>query len=135
MKKNIENNSIVKEIRIVEDEIHKVKRKNMKNISNIQINKSKGILEISKSKMSEICKYHKNMARNHPQTNRSSREQEKRDKNTTACRVSRRAKKLQEIIIEEEYKDSLQMHDEVVEETLRSLVYMQSLLELITNII
>lgn len=128
MFEKIKKNSLVKEIRIVEDideELPQVKRKT--NSKSVQINKTKGILEISKSKMSEICKYNKNMARKHPVINRSKQAQEQRDKNTTACRVTRRAKKVQELIIEEEYKESLRMHDEAIDEILRSIHYIQLL--------
>lgn len=135
MSDKLEKKIPLKEIQVVEDGMHKVRKKNPRRSSrhiskNLQFDRNKGILEISKNTMSEICKYHKNMARNHPVVNRSTKEQEKRDKNTKACRLSRRAKKLEEIIMEEEYKESLQMHDDVIEETVRSLLYMQQLLEL-----
>lgn len=136
MTRKVEPNSPVKQIKVVENGLQKVKRKNTSRPSrkipkNLQFDRHKGVLEISTNTMSEICKYHKNMARNHPVINRSRQEQEKRDKNTKACRLSRRAKKLEEIIMEEEYKESLQMHDEVTEETVRSLLYMKQLLELL----
>lgn len=135
MSNKLDNKSPVKKIQVVENGMHIVRRKNPRRSSrhiskNLQFDRSKGVLEISTNTMSEICKYHKNMARNHPIIKRSTKEQEKRDKNTKACRLSRRAKKLEEIIMEEEYKESLQMHDDVIEETVRSLLYMQQLLEL-----
>ncbi|KAL5281608.1 hypothetical protein ACFFRR_005138 [Megaselia abdita] len=134
MTRKSEQTSPVKEIKVVENGIPKIKRnqfrKSRTTSKNFQFDRSKGVLEISKNTISEICKYHKNMARHHPTITRSRQEQEKRDKNTKACRLSRRAKKLEEIIMEEEYQENLKMHDEVVEETIRSLFYMKQLLEL-----
>lgn len=129
--------SPVKGIKVVESEMSRPKRRNSKKrisrkiSKNLQFDRNNGVLEISKNTMSEICKYHKNMARNHPQTFRSKLEQEKRDKNTQACRLSRRAKKLEEIIMEEQYRDDLKLHEKITEETARSVHYMKKLLEML----
>lgn len=131
-----ETDSPVNQIKSIENRATQMKKKNSRRTSwqisrKLQFDRNNGVLEISKNTMSQICKYHKNMARNHPKISRSLQEQEKRDKNTKACRLSRRAKKLEGIIMEEEYKESLKMHDEVIDETCRSLLYMKQLLELL----
>lgn len=87
-------------------------------------------IKISQETLTDICKYHKNMARKYPNKVRSAKDQEKRDKNTIACRMSRRLKKLEEVAIEEQYKECKEKYLENLLETKRIVLYMKELIEL-----
>lgn len=87
-------------------------------------------IKISQQTLSEICKYHKNMARKYPTKMRSPKDQEKRDKNTIACRMSRRLKKLEEVAIEEQYKTFKDQYMANLLETQRIVHYMKELIKL-----
>lgn len=87
-------------------------------------------IKISQETLAEICKYHKNMARKYPNKVRSAKDQEKRDKNTIACRMSRRLKKLEEVAIEEQYKESKEKYLANLLETQRVVLYMKELIKL-----
>lgn len=87
-------------------------------------------VKISQETLAEICKYHKNMARKYPSKFRSPKDQEKRDKNTIACRMSRRLKKLEEVAIEEQYKECQQKYLANLLETQKIVLYMKELIKL-----
>lgn len=87
-------------------------------------------VKISQETLAEICKYHKNMARKYPSKVRSPRDQEKRDKNTIACRMSRRLKKLEEVAIEEQYKECKDKYLSNLLETQKIVLYMKELIKL-----
>uniref|UniRef100_T1H2I6 BZIP domain-containing protein n=1 Tax=Megaselia scalaris TaxID=36166 RepID=T1H2I6_MEGSC len=61
---------------------------------------------------------------------RSPKDQEKRDKNTIACRMSRRLKKLEEVAIEEQYKTFKDQYMANLLETQRIVHYMKELIKL-----
>ncbi|XP_061401442.1 protein Mabiki-like [Musca vetustissima] len=86
--------------------------------------------KISTETLASICKYHGNMVRKFPKKQRTPKEQERRDKNTIACRMSRRVKKLEHVAIEEQYKEFTQQTFEIIEQAMRSTVYLQELMKL-----
>ncbi|KAH8249212.1 hypothetical protein KR032_007324 [Drosophila birchii] len=75
----------------------------------------------------DICKYHVNMVRKFPKKERTEKEQERRDKNTMACRLSRRKKKIDDLEVKEEYDQFLKTHHEMAEQSLRAKVYLDQL--------
>lgn len=87
-------------------------------------------IKISQETLADICKYHKNMARKYPSKVRSAKDQEKRDKNTIACRMSRRLKKLEEVAVEEQYKECKEKYLENLLETQKIVLYMKELIKL-----
>ncbi|XP_055921469.1 uncharacterized protein LOC129952709 [Eupeodes corollae] len=90
-----------------------------------------GVFPIEPSKLSEVCKYHDNMVRRHPPKIRTEHEQVKRDLNTEACRLSRRVSKLAGIILEEQYRERTVANNKIVEESIRSIHYLKSLLDML----
>ncbi|XP_073825763.1 mabiki [Musca autumnalis] len=86
--------------------------------------------KISTETLASICKYHGNMVRKFPKKERTPKDQERRDKNTIACRMSRRVKKLEHIAIEEQYKEFSQQTFEIIEQAMRSTAYLQELMKL-----
>lgn len=88
------------------------------------------LANIPEEALLSLCKYHENMARKYPTRNRSQKDQAKRDKNTVACRVSRRIKKVEEIQIEEQYKESKEKYLENLIETQKTITYIKELLKL-----
>lgn len=100
----------------------------------LSIDTPAGSFQIASSTLSEICKYHKNMARSHvAKRPRTMAEQLKRERNTEACRLSRRAKKLEDLLYEEQYRAHLQTNQKVMEESIRSIYYMKALLSLMVD--
>ncbi|XP_055914784.1 uncharacterized protein LOC129948007 [Eupeodes corollae] len=85
---------------------------------------------IPKEIYEDICKYRSNMARNFPRKERSSKEQERRVKNTFACRKSRRIEKIQQVATEEEYKCYKQTNLQMEEYAIRAAVYFRELMKL-----
>ncbi|XP_065356484.1 protein Mabiki-like [Calliphora vicina] len=88
--------------------------------------------KISDETLRSICKYHGNMVRKYPKVQRSAKDQERRDKNTLACRMSRRVKKLEHIAIEEQYKEFSQQTFDIVEQSMRSTAYLHELMQLLS---
>lgn len=86
--------------------------------------------KISHETLSNICKYHSNMVRKFPKKERSPKDQERRNKNTIACRMSRRVKKLEHIAIEEQYKEFSQQTYEIIEKSIRATAYLNELMKL-----
>ncbi|XP_005181611.2 protein Mabiki [Musca domestica] len=86
--------------------------------------------KISTETLASICKYHGNMVRKFPKKERTPKDQERRDKNTIACRMSRRVKKLEHIAIEEQYKEFSQQTFEIIERAMRSTAYLHELMKL-----
>ncbi|XP_067625205.1 uncharacterized protein [Eurosta solidaginis] len=74
---------------------------------------------ISKDKLSDICTFHSNMVREFPKKQRTAKEQELRNKNTIACRMSRRLKKLEQVAAEEQCKELEQRMMQQMEQKLR----------------
>lgn len=99
----------------------------------LNIDTHEGIYQVSTHTISKICKYHVNMVRTHPSRVRSPAEQERRDRNTEACRLSRRAKKLEELLVAEQYGDRQHLNEKLLEETIRSIYYMKALLSLMVD--
>ncbi|XP_075154142.1 uncharacterized protein LOC142227460 [Haematobia irritans] len=86
--------------------------------------------KISDETLRSICKYHGNMVRKFPKKERTPKDQERRNKNTIACRMSRRVKKLEHIAIEEQYKEFSQQTFEIIEQAMRSTAYLNELMKL-----
>ncbi|XP_051859375.1 protein Mabiki [Drosophila albomicans] len=86
---------------------------------------------ISSEKMRDICKYHGNMVRKFPKKERSPKDQDRRNKNTIACRTSRRVKKLEHLVVEEQYKEFKLQHLKVVEQSMRAQAYFKHLSEMV----
>uniref|UniRef100_A0A1I8Q684 BZIP domain-containing protein n=1 Tax=Stomoxys calcitrans TaxID=35570 RepID=A0A1I8Q684_STOCA len=86
--------------------------------------------KISDETLRSICKYHGNMVRKFPKKERTPKDQERRNKNTIACRMSRRVKKLEHIAIEEQYKEFSQQTFQIIEQAMRSTAYLNELMKL-----
>lgn len=86
---------------------------------------------ISPEELRDICKYHGNMVRNFPKKERTPKDQERRNKNTIACRMSRRVKKLEHLTIEVQYKEYKSEHLKIVEQSERALAYFNYLKNLV----
>ncbi|KAM7351756.1 uncharacterized protein ACRADG_004492 [Cochliomyia hominivorax] len=110
-------------------------QENEENIHNnsLHFNTSEGVFQVSQQVISKVCRYHGNMARHHPQRERSMEEQIKRERNTEACRLSRRAKKLEEMLVEQQYRERLMTNEKVLEASLRSILYMKALMGLMVQ--
>ncbi|XP_037808939.1 protein Mabiki-like [Lucilia sericata] len=89
--------------------------------------------QISDDTLRSICKYHGNMVRKFPKKERSAKDQERRDKNTIACRMSRRVKKLEHIAIEEQYKEFSQQTFDIIEQSMRATAYLHELMQLTSS--
>ncbi|XP_017047765.1 protein Mabiki [Drosophila ficusphila] len=79
----------------------------------------------------DIFKYHVNMVRKFPKKERSPKDQERRNKNTIACRMSRRKKKFDDLQIEQQYKECSMEHLKIAEQSLRAKVYLNHLKQLV----
>ncbi|XP_016972297.1 protein Mabiki [Drosophila rhopaloa] len=79
----------------------------------------------------DIFKYHVNMVRKFPKKERSPKDQERRNKNTIACRMSRRKKKFDDLQVEQQYKECSSEHLKIAEQSLRARVYLNHLKELV----
>lgn len=88
---------------------------------------------ISPEELRDICKYHGNMVRNFPKKERTPKDQERRNKNTIACRMSRRVKKLEHLTIEVQYKEFKSEHLKIVEQSERALAYFNYLKNLVKS--
>ncbi|XP_055850669.1 uncharacterized protein LOC129915214 [Episyrphus balteatus] len=75
----------------------------------------------------DICKFRSNMVRKFPKKERSIKEQERRDKNTYACRKSRRVKKIEQVAVEEEYKNYKNANLRMAEYAIRAAAYFKEL--------
>ncbi|KAL7741966.1 hypothetical protein ACLKA6_012172 [Drosophila palustris] len=74
--------------------------------------------------------YHANMVRTHRPRLRSPKAQQRRDRNTLACLLSRRARQAKEVVMEQQYKQLQQQHEVVLEQQIRlSLYYVRFLQE------
>lgn len=82
--------------------------------------------------LSNIYKYHANMVRKFPKKERSPKDQKRRDKNTIACRMSRRSKKLEQLFIEEQYREFSEKNFAIEEQTIRANAYLIELNKLIS---
>uniref|UniRef100_A0A1A9VIU9 BZIP domain-containing protein n=1 Tax=Glossina austeni TaxID=7395 RepID=A0A1A9VIU9_GLOAU len=82
--------------------------------------------------LSNIYKYHANMVRKFPKKERSPKDQKRRDKNTIACRMSRRSKKLEQLLIEEQYREFSEKNFAIEEQTIRANAYLIELNKLIS---
>ncbi|XP_037708217.1 protein Mabiki [Drosophila subpulchrella] len=79
----------------------------------------------------DIFKYHVNMVRKFPKKERTPKDQERRNKNTIACRMSRRKKKFDDLQIEQQYKECSSEHLKIAEQSLRARVYLNHLKQLV----
>lgn len=86
---------------------------------------------ISPEALRDICKYHGNMVRNFPKKERTPKDQERRNKNTIACRMSRRVKKLEHLAIEVEYKEFKSEHLKIAEQSRRAAAYFKHISSLV----
>ncbi|XP_034489412.1 protein Mabiki [Drosophila innubila] len=86
---------------------------------------------ISPEALRDICKYHGNMVRKFPKKERTPKDQERRNKNTIACRMSRRVKKLEHLAVEEQYKEFTCQHLKIVEQGMRANAYFHHLNQLV----
>ncbi|KAH8412436.1 hypothetical protein KR009_002043 [Drosophila setifemur] len=86
---------------------------------------------INTETIQDIFKYHANMVRKFPKKERSPKDQERRNKNTVACRMSRRKKKFDDLQIEQQYKEFANEHLKIAEQSLRAKVYLNHLKQLV----
>ncbi|XP_073821509.1 uncharacterized protein [Musca autumnalis] len=101
--------------------------------SALHLSTKEGVFQVSQQVINKVCRYHGNMARQHPQRERSMEEQIKRERNTEACRLTRRAKKLEEMLVEQQYRERLEANEKVLEASIRSILYMKALMGLMVN--
>uniref|UniRef100_A0A0A1WWM6 BZIP domain-containing protein n=1 Tax=Zeugodacus cucurbitae TaxID=28588 RepID=A0A0A1WWM6_ZEUCU len=99
-----------------------------------QLDTSVVLSRIGEDKLRSICTYHTNMVRTFPKKERSPKDQERRNKNTIACRMSRRVKKLEQIALEEECKEFEAQELAMTEDMLRATAYLEQLELLIAGI-
>lgn len=99
----------------------------------LHLSTKEGVFQISQQVINKVCRYHGNMARHHPQRERSIEDQIKRERNTEACRLSRRAKKLEEVLVEQQYQERLLANEKMLEASIRSILYMKALMGLMVN--
>ncbi|XP_075150096.1 uncharacterized protein LOC142224199 [Haematobia irritans] len=99
----------------------------------LHLSSKEGNFQISQQIINKVCRYHGNMARQQPIRQRSLEEQLKRERNTEACRLSRRAKKLEEVLVEQQYRERLQANEKILEASIRSILYMKALMGLMVN--
>ncbi|XP_022220188.1 protein Mabiki [Drosophila obscura] len=92
---------------------------------------SHSLTSISAAALQNICKYHGNMVRKFPKKERTPKDQERRNKNTIACRMSRRVKKLEHLAIEEQYNEFSSQHLKIAEQSMRACVYLNHLQQLV----
>lgn len=85
---------------------------------------------IPKEAYEDICKFRSNMVRKFPKKERSVKEQERRDKNTYACRKSRRVKKIEQVAVEEEYKNFKDANLRMAEYAIRAAAYFKELMKM-----
>lgn len=97
------------------------------NNSGQQLDASAVLSRIGEDKLRSICTFHRNMVRKFPKKERSLKDQQRRNKNTIACRMSRRIKKLEQIAFEEECKEVEQQQQAMMEEMLRATAYLDQL--------
>lgn len=67
--------------------------------------------------------YHANMVRTHRPRLRSPKAQQRRDRNTLACLLSRRARQAQEVVMEQQYKQFKQQHEADLQQQIRLSLY------------
>uniref|UniRef100_A0A1B0BJ82 BZIP domain-containing protein n=1 Tax=Glossina palpalis gambiensis TaxID=67801 RepID=A0A1B0BJ82_9MUSC len=82
--------------------------------------------------LSNIYKYHANMVRKFPKKQRSPKDQKRRDKNTIACRISRQSKKLEQLFIQEQYREFSEKNFAIEEQSIRANAYLIELNKLIS---
>ncbi|XP_023295429.2 uncharacterized protein LOC111678364 [Lucilia cuprina] len=99
----------------------------------LHFNTNEGVFQVSQQVISKVCRYHGNMARHHPQRERSAEEQFKRERNTEACRLSRRARKLEEVLVDQQYRQRLHANNKILEASIRSILYMKTLMGLMVG--
>uniref|UniRef100_A0A1A9VL76 BZIP domain-containing protein n=1 Tax=Glossina austeni TaxID=7395 RepID=A0A1A9VL76_GLOAU len=88
---------------------------------------------IPEEALKEICQHKEKMKRKFPIKERSAKEQERRNKNTEACRVTRKMTQLKQIVIEEEYKRDYEENIKINEEFTRTSMYWHALLRLMNG--
>lgn len=67
--------------------------------------------------------YHANMVRSHTPRLRSPKAQQRRDRNTLACLLSRRARQAKQLAIEQQYEQYRQQHEANLEQQVRLSLY------------
>lgn len=85
---------------------------------------------IEEETLKKICEHKEKMKRQFPSKERSAKEQERRNKNTEACRITRKMRQLKQIALEEEYKRDCEENIKINEELTRRYMYWHALLRL-----
>ncbi|KAI9586033.1 protein Mabiki [Glossina fuscipes] len=85
---------------------------------------------IEEETLKKICEHQERMKRKFPTKERSAKEQERRNKNTESCRITRKMTKLKQIVIEEEYKTDYEENMKIKEKLTRTYTYLNVLLRL-----
>ncbi|EDW12304.1 uncharacterized protein Dmoj_GI17610 [Drosophila mojavensis] len=67
--------------------------------------------------------YHANMVRSHTPRLRSPKAQQRRDRNTLACLLSRRARQAKQLAMEQQYEQYRQQHEANLEQQVRLSLY------------
>ncbi|KAH8285782.1 hypothetical protein KR018_003704 [Drosophila ironensis] len=99
--------------------------------SSISSTSFQAVGQVNADAIHDILKYHVNMVRTFPKKERSPKEQDRRNKNTIACRMSRRKKKFDDLQIEQQYKEFTSEHLKIAEQSVRAKVYLNYLNQLV----
>ncbi|ALC38397.1 CG16813 [Drosophila busckii] len=67
--------------------------------------------------------YHANMVRSQTPKQRSPKEQQRRDRNTLACLLSRRARQAKQLALEQQYQQFRQQHEANLQQQIRLSLY------------
>uniref|UniRef100_A0A1A9ZLG2 BZIP domain-containing protein n=1 Tax=Glossina pallidipes TaxID=7398 RepID=A0A1A9ZLG2_GLOPL len=89
--------------------------------------------DIEEETIKKICEHKEKMKRKFPSKERSAKEQARRNKNTEACRVTRKMRQLKQIALEEEYRRDYEENMKISEELSRTHMYWHALLRLMNG--
>ncbi|XP_065356121.1 uncharacterized protein LOC135950513 [Calliphora vicina] len=95
--------------------------------SSVQFNNNDDVFQVSQQDINEIS------SPEHPQTIRSIVEQLQQERTTEAYRLSRRAKKMEEMLIDQQHYKRSKANDKVLESSIRSILYIKTLMSLMVG--
>ncbi|KAH8412624.1 hypothetical protein KR009_003910 [Drosophila setifemur] len=99
-------------------------------LANEQNQESQPQEAVKSSGPAQVSQYHANMVRrNQPQRQRSLKEQQRRDRNTLACLLSRRAKQAHEERMGQQYEQYRAQHAAMLEQQVRLSLYYREILQ------
>ncbi|XP_055376641.1 uncharacterized protein LOC129608898 [Condylostylus longicornis] len=127
---NFENNFDYKNLKNI-DENKDLNKEESLNTARLNQTDARNLINLPKNVLVEVCKYRPRMARTFPGKKRNKKEQERRDKNTMACRKTRRLKKLEDLAVEQNCIYLKDQHLKIFKENIRGQYYIEELLKLL----